>query len=223
MAERKTILLIDDHPMFREGLKVILRREPGYRVLAEAGTGEQGVEMAGRLSPDMVLLDISLPDASGLRIIGELKKLPAQPKVIIVSMHGNVDYVVEAFHAGAIGYVTKESAGEQLLMAMEAAFRGEYYLDGSASQDVLRKLMDFAKGKSRYSDAEYGALTNREQEILRLVAQGLSTREIGEKLFISHKTVENHRARIMRKLGLHNAVDMARYAAKMGLIDLDNW
>lgn len=223
MTKRKTVLLIDDHPMFREGLKVILRREPDYHILAEAGTGEQGVEMAGRLSPDMVLLDISLPDASGLRIIGELKKLSPPPKIIIVSMHGNVDYVVEAFQTGALGYVTKESAGEQLLMAMEAAFRGEYYLDGSASKDVLRKLMDFAKGKSRYSDAEYGALTNREQEILRLVAQGLSTREIGEKLFISHKTVENHRARIMRKLGLHSAVDMVRYAAKMGLIDLDNW
>jgi len=219
----KTILIIEDHPLFREGLKAIIARSDRFQVVAEAGTARSGMLKAAQLRPDIVIVDISLPDRSGVQVAREIRETLDDGKVLIVSMHAKIDYIVEAFQAGAIGYVVKESAAERLLQALEAVARGEYFLDSSISEEVVQRLIGFRASSSRIDAADYGRLTPREQEIMRLLADGLSAREAADRLCISPKTVENHRSNILRKLGLHSSVDLVRYAAKIGLIDVDSW
>ena len=142
---------------------------------------------------------------------------------MIISMNSKIDYIAEAFQAGATGYVVKESASERLLHALEYVSRGEYFLDSSVSQEVVKKLMESPAREAKITNAAYGTLTPREQEVMRLLAEGLSTKEAAKRLFISPKTIENHRSNIMRKLGLHSTVELIRYAAKLGVIDVDLW
>ena len=223
MVKKKSILIIDDHPLFREGLKAIIGRDAHFDVVGEAGNGREGLRMAKKLEPDLVLVDISLPDQSGIQLTREIRTLLADTRVLIVSMHSKIDYIAEAFQAGATGYVVKESASERLIKGLEYVSRGEYFLDSSVSQQVVKRLMDSPAKDNKITDAAYGNLTPREQEVMRLLAEGLSRKEIGEKLFISPKTVENHRTNIMNKLDLHSTIELIRYAAKLGLIDVDLW
>jgi DNA-binding NarL/FixJ family response regulator len=217
------ILIIDDHPLFREGLKTILEHDTKFRIVGEAGTAGEGYKLAKSLKPDLIIVDISLPDQSGLKLTRDLRGLPGDAKILIVSMHSKIDYITEAFQAGAMGYVVKESAADRLVIGLSAIAGGEYYLDSSISHEVVSKLMELPVREARISDADYGSLTPREQEIMRFLAEGLTAREIAEKLFISPKTVENHRANIMGKLGLHSTLELVRYAARLGLIDVDLW
>jgi DNA-binding NarL/FixJ family response regulator len=138
-------------------------------------------------------------------------------------MHSKIEYVVKAFKAGATGYMVKESAAERLVDALESVVRGDYYLDHSLSHQVVEELIRSPEKDMKIADGAYGSLTPREQEILRVLAEGLSVKEIADKLFISPKTVENHRSNIMKKLGLHSSIELARYAARLGLIDVDEW
>jgi len=223
MRQKKTILIVDDHPLFREGLKAIIGRNPGCEVIGEAGSGREALKMTKKLRPDLVLLDISLPDQSGLELIREMLKSSTEIKVMVISMHSKIDYIVKAFQAGARGYVVKESATEKLLQGISAVLRGDYFMDTSVSQQVVKKLAGLVKKEVKLTDAAYDTLTPREQEIMVLVAEGLSTNDIAERLFISPKTVENHRSNIMQKLDLHSTIELVRYAAKLGLIDLDLW
>jgi DNA-binding NarL/FixJ family response regulator len=223
MSEKTSILIIDDHPLFREGLKAIIGRDARFEVIGEAGTGGEGLRIAKKLKPELVLLDISLPDQNGIQVTRDIRKLLPNTRVLIVSMHTKIDYIAEAFQAGATGYVVKESAAERLLKGLEYVLRGEYFLDSSVSQQVVKKLMASPSKDEKISDAGYGTLSPREQEVMRFLAEGLSRTTIAEKLFISPKTVENHRTNIMNKLGLHSNMDLIRYSAKLGLIDVDLW
>jgi DNA-binding NarL/FixJ family response regulator len=223
MMSKKRILIIDDHPLFREGLKAIIAVDKRFEIVGEAGTGREGLAMAEQLKPDVVLVDISLPDESGMQLTRKLRNLLSRTRILIISMHSKIDYIVEAFQAGATGYVVKESAAERLVQGIEAVSAGEYFLDSSISHEVVEKLMKSPVKEARIADVEYGSLTTREQEIMRMLAEGISKREIADHLCISPKTVENHRANIMKKLGIHSAMELVRYAARLGLIDIDLW
>jgi DNA-binding NarL/FixJ family response regulator len=143
--------------------------------------------------------------------------------ILMVSMHSKIDYITEAFQAGALGYVVKDSASERLIEALETVFRGDYYLDSSLSGKVVERLLGLPIKEAKIMDQKYTSLSSREEQILRLLAEGRPIKEIAEKLFISPKTVENHRANIMEKLDLHSTLDLIRYAVKIGLIDPDLW
>jgi DNA-binding NarL/FixJ family response regulator len=223
MAHDKKILIVDDHPLFREGLKAIIARMDSYEVIGEAGNGRDALRMAQKFGPDLVLMDIGLPDQSGIELTRKMLKVSSKMRIMIVSMHAKVDYIVKAFQAGATGYVIKELASIKLLGAIDTVLKGDYYMDSQVSQEVVRKLVGIQDKDVIITDDGYNTLTPREQEIMVLVAEGVSTNQISENLFISPKTVENHRSSIMLKLNLHSTYEVMRYAAKLGLIDIDLW
>jgi DNA-binding NarL/FixJ family response regulator len=223
MADSISIMIVDDHPLFREGLKTIIGRDQRYKIVGEAGSGQTALDKARKVKPDLMMVDLSLPDMSGIQLTRQLlEKLP-QIKIIIVTMHSKVDYIAEAFQAGATGFVIKESAAEGLLKGIETVLKGDYFLDSAVSAQVVETLKKLPGKAMKINDAHYGTLTAREQEVLRQLAEGLSSKKIAEKLFISPKTVENHRANIMNKLDLHSTIELVRYAAKLGLIDVELW
>ena len=223
VTQKKRIIIIDDHPLFREGIKTILSRKPKYEVVGETGTGREGLHMVKDLKPDLVLLDLSLPDMRGIELISDILKSAAKAGILIVSMHSKIDYIVKSFQYGAMGYIVKESAAETLLIAIEHIIKGDYYMDTSVSQKVVKKLATLPPKKSISEKPGYESLTPREQEVMAMLAEGMNAVQIADKLFISSKTAENHRSNIMRKLGLHSSIELVRYAAKIGLIDIDLW
>ena len=223
MNHHNTVLIIDDHPLFREGLKAIIARDASFAVVGEAGNRKEGLELVKKLKPNLIVMDISLPDGNGIELTREIRSLFPETRIMILSMHSKIDYISDAFRAGATGYVVKESATDRLLQALNAVLEGGYFLDTSLSHKVVEKLVTFPEEDAEIRDARYETLTPREQQVMRLLAEGLSVRKIAEKLFISPKTVENHRTHIMSKLDLHTYHELVKYAAKLGLIDVDLW
>ena len=223
MAEKKPILIVDDHPFFREGVKSLLTKQSTYEVIGEAGSGEEGLRKTKEIRPDLVIMDIGLPDISGIEVTRKIRELLPETKVVILSMHLKIDYIIKAFQAGATGYITKESATGRLLECLDSVSKGEYFMDPSLAHEVVANLMKSEEEQARSADAGYASLTRREREIMCLLADGLTTKEIAEKLFISRKTVENHRSNILSKLDLHSTVELVRYAARYGLIDVSSW
>lgn len=223
MTSKKTILIVDDHPLVREGLKAILRPATEYEVVGQAENARDAIRMVKNLKPDLVLLDLGLPDKSGLELSHEIRSISAPTRIMIISMHSKVDYIVKAFQAGATGYMAKESATERLLKGIGHVLNGEYFMDGAVSHAVVQKLMQAPEKEMKITDVGYETLTSREQEVMVLLAEGNSAKEAAAKLFISPKTVENHRTNIMNKLGLHSTLELVRYAARLGLVDIDLW
>jgi len=217
------ILIVDDHPLYREGLKAIIARDAKFAVVGESGSARQGRIKARQLQPDVDIVDISLPDRSGIELTREILIVSPRTRVLIASMHARIDYIVESFKAGATGYVVKESAADRLLKGLAVVAQGEYFLDSSISCQVVEKLMQGPGRSAKITDQGYDALTPREQEVMRVLAEGYATKAAADKLCISPKTVDNHRANIMRKLGIHSSLELVRYAARLGLIDLDRW
>jgi DNA-binding NarL/FixJ family response regulator len=211
---RIRILLADDHAMVRHGLTLVLAAEPDLEVVAEAGDGAEAVDAALGNEVDLAVLDVTMPRLTGIQVAAELSRREPAIRTLILSMHDNEQYFFEALKAGASGYVLKSSANTDLVEACRAAMRGEPFLYPGAVTALIRDYL------SRSSEEdEFEPLTARELEIVKLIAEARSTKEIAELLVISPKTVERHRANILGKLGMHDRVELARYAIRRGLIE----
>ena len=223
MTAKKTVMIVDDHPVFREGIKALIGKNTRYEVIAEAGEARAALELAQKIHPDIMIVDLSLPDRSGIELIRELQGRLPKVRSLVLSMHSKADYIASAFQSGARGYVVKESAAENLIAALDAMARDDYYMDSAVSAQVVEKLMQKQPGSPKITDSNYDSLTAREQEIMALLAEGHSVREIAERLHISQKTVENHRSNIYSKLEIHNSIELMRYAVRLGIVDVELW
>lgn len=209
------IILADDHAVFRSGLRALLEREPDFEVIGEAGNGAETLRLIEMRKPDILLLDISMPEISGV-VVAE-RALKQYPKLIVVmlTMHEDAHYLLELFKVGVSGYVLKKSTGTDLLQALRAVYRGEKFLDPALVDAVVSPLV----GKPATKDmGRLGLLTEREREVCTLLASGQSHAKIAEKLCISPRTVESHRTHIMTKLGLENRADIIHFARSYGLL-----
>jgi DNA-binding NarL/FixJ family response regulator len=210
------ILLADDHAVVRRGLRMVLDAEADLEVVAEAGDGVEAVTRTLESEIDLVIIDISMPRMTGLHAIRELHARLPHLRSLILSMHENEQYLFEALKAGASGYVLKTVADRDLVEACRAAMRGEPFLYPGAMTPLIREFLERARNDQPLREE---LLTTREQEIVKLIAEGHSSRQIAELLVISEKTVERHRANILEKLGLHDRVGLTRYAIRRGLVE----
>jgi DNA-binding NarL/FixJ family response regulator len=210
------ILLADDHAMVRRGLKLVLDAEPDLRVVAEAGDGVEAVERGLAEDVDLAILDVAMPHRTGLQAARELQERRPQLRTLMLSMHENEQYFFEAIGAGASGYVLKSAVDRDLVEACRAAMRGEPFLYPGTLRSVMR---DYLEQATTTGDSTAEPLSPREREVVKLIAEGNSTREIARLLVISEKTVDRHRANILAKLGMRNRVDITRYAIRRGLTE----
>ncbi len=217
MTPLKTrILLADDHGLVRRGLRLMLDAEPDLEVIAEAGDGAEAVRIALETSPDLAIIDISMPRMTGLQAARELQLRCPDLRTLMLSMHENERYLYEALKAGASGYVLKTVADRDLVEACRAAMRGEAFLYPGAITGLIRDYLRHARDQLPIRE---DPLTPREQEVVKLIAESFTTREIAESLVISEKTVERHRSNIFEKLGMHDRVELTRYAIRRGLVE----
>ena len=212
-----SILIVDDHAIVRDGIRVLLNIDNNFEVVGEASEGKEAVEKAGELKPDVIVMDISMAGMDGLEATRRITKRNPKTKVLVLTQHDNKEYVLSTIKAGAAGYVPKKALGSDLVSAIRAVQRGDSFLYPSAAA----ALIDSFRKKSEGAEP-YGGLTPREREILKLIAEGHTSREIADSLFISIKTVMGHRAKIMEKLGLHNRTELIKYALRKGLVSIDS-
>lgn len=210
------ILLADDHALVRRGVRLILDREPDLEVVAEAGDGAEAIEAARNQEIDLAVLDIAMPRLTGLQAARELVALKPGLRILMLTMHDNEQYLFQALKAGACGYVLKSVADRDLVAACRAAMRNEPFLYPGAVTALIRNYLDRVRHGEEDADQ---LLTPREEEVLKLVAEGHSSKEIAEILFISVKTVHRHRANLLHKLGLHDRLELTRYAIRSGLVE----
>ncbi|MCL7926846.1 MAG: response regulator transcription factor [marine benthic group bacterium] len=210
------VLIADDHALVREGIRRVLDEDPGFDVVAEASDGRQALDRIAETDPDVAILDISMPERSGLEVARQLREERPALKVLILSMHDETEYVVRAVHAGAAGYLLKDDAGPALLrQAVQAVHAGDSYF----SPAVAARLTDALRGGSSGSADPLERLTGRELEVLRLVAAGRSNKQIAAELGISRRTVESHRESMMRKIEIRTVAGLTRFALENGLLD----
>ena len=210
-----TVLLVDDHHVVRRGIRALLENEAGIQVVGEAGTGVEAARLTQQLKPDVLIIDLMLADMSGLEVIRQLRKRAPATSAVVLSMYGNDCYVVEALQAGAKAYVLKDSPPEELMRAVREAALGRRYLAPPLSDRTIEVYL------LRSEDSQldpYDMLTSREREVLHLSAQGMTSSETANRLCISPRTVEVHRARVMQKLGLHNRTELIHFAIRRGII-----
>jgi len=210
------VLLADDHPVVRSGLRTVLDGEPDIKVVAEASDGVEAVEKTLAFDVDLAILDVSMPKLTGLQATVELQRRRPGLRVLILSVHDNEQYFFEALRAGASGYVLKSAANRDLIDACRAAMRGEPFLYPGAVAALVREYLEQARlGEAAPQDP----LTPRELQVVKLIAEGYTSEEIGRQLVISRKTVDHHRASILDKLGMRNVAELTRYAIRRGLLE----
>lgn len=208
------IIIADDHDLIRQGLKSLIAYDEGYQVIAEAVNGEDALSKVNEHKPDILLLDITMPKLTGLDILNEIRHISKDTKVIIVSVHKSEPYIAKALSLGVKGYLIKDKAAEDLLPALAKVKRGDIFLSDAISTILADNIAKQVCGKE-----EKLTLTPREKEILRLVAEGKTAKQISDALFISPRTVENNKNSLLKKFGLHRTVDLVRYAVENKLID----
>ncbi len=213
-----TIVLADDHHIVRQGLRALLETEPTFKLVGEAGDGIEAVRMVERLRPNVLVTDVMMPGLNGLEVTRQVAKASPQTRVIILSMYSNDAYVVEALKNGASGYVLKDAQSNDLLHAVREVAAGRRYLSAPLSE---REIELYMRKMDDAPEDPYETLSNREREVLQLVAEGRTSAEIAERLFISPRTAEGHRANLMRKLGLANHTELVKFALKRGILPLD--
>jgi DNA-binding NarL/FixJ family response regulator len=207
-----TLVLAEDHRIVRQGLRALLQTEAGVRLVGEAADGLEAVRLVERLRPNVLVLDLMLPGLGGLEVTRRVSRQAPHTRTVILSMHSNEAYVVEALRAGATAYVLKASGAEELMRAVRAAAAGQQFLSPAISEHALQSYREKAAPADPYE-----TLTDREREVLQLTAEGLSGNAVAERLHISPRTVESHRANAMRKLGLRNQKELVRYAAQRAI------
>lgn len=223
------ILLVDDHDIVRTGLKTFLDTQKGLQVVAEASTGEEAITMAAQTQPDVVIMDITMPEMDGLVATSKLKEIDPDINVLALTVHEDKQYLFQMMSAGASGYLTKQSAAEELVEAIRAVAAGNVYLQPTLARWLLedyRRMLQGLPSDSVSTGEPTGAakdldvLSKREKQVLELVAEGFTNIQIGEKLGISPKTVARHRERIMKKLDLHSCTELVKFAIRTGLIEI---
>lgn len=218
--DKVTIYLVDDHAVLRDGLKVILGAVPGYQVVGEAGDGRTALDEIERIKPRVVILDISLPVMTGIDVARQLKKYHPEIKIIILSQHGNEEYVNKLLGFGVEGYLFKESASQYLVRAIDEVSHGNIHLDPNITKMLVDGMTGARPASPETREGILPALSEREKEVIKLVAEGYTGKEIGAMLRISEQTVKVHRANIMRKIKADSTADLVRYAVREGLIQV---
>jgi two-component system response regulator NreC len=216
VTEKIRVLLADDHAVLRSGLRALLDLQPDMQVVGEAANGRQAVELAQTLKPDVIVMDISMPEMDGLAAAKAIDGLKLPCHIVILTVHAEEAYLFQTLQVGASGYVLKSSADRELIDAIRAAQRGEVFLYPSAVRKLLGEYLRGTQAEGRRSELE--TLTSRERQVLKHTAEGFTNQEIAEKLLISPKTVDTYRQRIMEKLNLHHRSELVRYALKTGLL-----
>jgi two-component system response regulator NreC len=219
MMSKISLILADDHAVVRSGLRMLLEAQAEIEIIAEAETGREAVSLARSLKPDIILMDIQMPDLNGIEATKQIKKLAPETAVLALTMHEDEQYFFEMLHAGASGYVPKRAAPDELLTAIRTVARGEVFLYPSLATRLVKDYLDRAGAEEQ--PRIYSQLTPREHEVLIQIAEGYSNPEIAKNLVISVKTVDRHRENIMRKLNMHNRIELVKYAIRTGLIDLE--
>lgn len=213
-----TILLADDHHVMRQGLRMLLEAQEDFRVVAEAGDGLEAVKLAERLKPHVLIVDLMMPGINGLEVARQVSHHSPQTRIIVLSMYGHEPYVLEALRNGAVGYVLKDADAAELLRAVHEVVAGRRYLSPPLSEHAIEAYLQ--KAQDAVLDI-YETLTTREREVLQLAAEGRTNADIAAVLYVSPRTVETHRAHLMRKLGLHTQAELIRYALKRGILPMD--
>lgn len=216
--EKKRIAIVDDHKLFRDGLKSMINATEDMEVVGEAGEGLSAIQMVRRMQPDLLLLDLSMPKLGGVSVLRDLKREIPRLKIIVLTIHESDKYVLEVFQAGAEGYCIKQSRWEELLAAIKQVLGGKTYISPSIAGDVMEGFIEGRKKLKTLTTWE--TVTPREREVLKLLAEGYRSKEIAELLCISVKTVNTHRNNIMNKLDLHNSAALTTYAIEKGLVTL---
>lgn len=207
------VLVVDDHAILRDGICSLLARRDDLQVIGEAANGLEALKQVETLRPDVVLLDISMPVMDGLEATRRIKQAFPEVKILVLTQHDNNEYVFPVLEAGAAGYVLKKSGGAELVAAIRAVYQEDAFLHPAVAREVIARMREAAE-----ECGQQPRLTERETEVLKLITEGLSSREIAEKLCLSPKTVMVHRANIMEKLGIHSRAELVRYAIRQGLI-----
>lgn len=213
------LLVADDHKIFRQGIKKLLEEEPDLQVVGEAADGREAVKKATELKPDVILMDIAMANLNGLEATKQIKKVLPDVKVIMLTMHKNEEYVLHSFQVGASGYILKEGAVEELVTAIRSIHQDKSVLSPAISKTLIDAYL--RKMETGKTETPFDLLTDREREVLQLIAEGYTNREVAKSLFISVKTVEAHRAHIMQKLNIHEIARLVKYAIQKGLVDLN--
>ena len=217
MENKLSIVLADDHTILREGLRALLTADPGFEVVGEARDGREAVRCVEKLGPELILMDLSMPRMSGMEAIREIKKRYPETKIIALTVHKTEEYLLNTLQAGADGFVLKDATHDELIMAIKNVMGGKSYLSPAVSEKVIEGYLQGKKSTQSLSSWE--SLSQREREVLKLIAEGYKNKEIAGDLCISLKTVEKHRANLMKKLDLHNAAALTVYAVDKGLVN----